>query len=283
TVLEGSVRKSGNRLRITAQLINVADESHLWSEKYDREMEDVFAIQDEISLAIVGALKVKLLKTEKAAIVKRHTEDLEAYNLYLKGNYYWQMMTAEGFEKAIECFEQALKKDLDYALAYCGIANTYYAISYYGNVPPNEAYPRAKEYAKKALEIDNTLAEAHSVLGFINMNYEWNWKEAEREYKQALQLNPNYALTHVWYSFLLTFTERHEEAIYEAKRAQELDPLSDFLRAHVGIAFSFAGQHDRAIEELHMTLTMNPNYYLAHYYLGWAYLAKSMFEEAIAE
>ena len=282
-VLEGSVRKAGNRVRVTAQLVKVSDQTHIFSNNYDRDLEDIFAIQDEISLAIVEALKVKLLKTEKAAIVKRYTEDLEAYNLYLRGNYYWQMLTTEGYDKAIECYEQAFKKDPQYALAYTGLASVYWAISYFGNVPPNEAYPRAIEYAKKALEIDNTLAEAHSVLGSINMNYDWNWKEAEREFKQALQLNPNYSLTHFQYSMLLTFTERHDEAIAEVKRAQELDPLSSYINAMAGIVFTHAGRYDEAIEVLRMTITMNPNYFLAHYFLGYAYIGKSMLEEAIAE
>ena len=283
TVLEGSVRKAGNKLRITAQLINISDVSHLWSEKYDRELEDVFAIQDEISLAIVEALKVKLLKQEEEAVIKRHTENTEAYKLYLKGNYYYQMLTIKGFDKAIECFEQAIKKDPNYALAYTGLASVYWMRSYYGNVPPNEAYTGAKEYAKKALEIDNTLAEAHASLGIINMNYDWNWKAAEREFKQALQLNPNSALTHIQYSSLLTITERHKEAISEAKQAQELDPLSSFINALVGNAFYYARQYDRAIEELQMTLTMNPNYFLAHYFLGLAYRGKSMIGEEIAK
>jgi len=283
TVLGGSVRKSDNRLRITAQLIYVADESHIWSERYDREMEDIFAIQDEISLAIVEALKVKLLKKEEAVILKRHTENLEAYNLYLKGNYYWQMMIMEGFDKAIECYKQALKKDPNYALAYVGLASVYGVSSYWGNVPPNEAYPRAKEYVKKALEIDDSLAEAHASLGFINMNYDWNWKAAEREFKQALQLNPNSAFTHCQYYMLLTFAGRHEDAITEAKRAQELDPLSSFINSLVGDAFFYAAQYDRAIEELQMTLVMNPNDFLAHFRLGLAYWGKLMIEEAIAE
>jgi adenylate cyclase len=283
TLLEGSVRKAGNRLRITAQLIKVSDGSHLWSEKYDREMEDVFAIQDEISLAIVDKLKVKLLGKEKAAIVKRHTEDLEAYNLYLKGNYYSQMLTMEEFEKAIVCYEQALQKDPHYALAYTGLASLYWYSSFWGNVPPNEAYPKAKEYAKKALEIDNTLAEAHSLLGVIKMNYDWNWKAAEGEFKQALKLNPNTALIHTYYSFLFTLTENHDEAIAEAKRARELDPLSSYINTHVGGAFFFAGRCDEAIEELRMTLTINPNYFLAHHYLGLAYWERSVMEEAIAE
>ena len=283
TLLEGSVRKAANKLRITAQLINVSDGYHLWSDAYNRELEDVFAIQEEISLAIVDALKVKLLKREKAAIVKRHTENLEAYNLYLKGNYYWQMVTTEGFDKAIECFEQALQKDSHYALANAGLAFVYIACSYYGNVPPKEGYPRVKEYVKSALKIDDTLAEAHVSLGLINMEYDWNFEEAEQEFKQALQLNPNSALTHLYYSFLLTMTERHEKAIAEAKQAQNLDPLSSFINAQVGQAFFFNSQYDRAIEELKMTITMHPNYFLAHLNLGRSYIGTSLIEEAIAE
>ena len=283
TILEGSVRKAENRLRISAQLINVADGYHLWSERYDREMKDIFDIQDEISLAIVDKLKVKLLGKEKAAIVKRHTEDLEAYNLYLKGNYYWQMLTKEGFEKAIECFKQVLKKDPHYALAYTGMASVYWMSSYWGNVPPNEAYPRAKEYAKKALEIDNTLAEAHSTLGYIITFYDWNWIVAEQEFKRALELNPNSSITNMLYTDFLSVTGQHEEAIIEAKRARELDPLSILIHAHVGNVFFFSGRYDEAIEVLQMTITMNPNYFFSHFVLGFAYRVKSMFEEAIAE
>ena len=282
-LLEGSIRKAGNQLRITAQLVKVSDGSHLWSEKYDREMKNIFNIQDEISLAIVDNLKVKLLGKEKAAIVKRYTEDLEAYNLYLKGNYYWQMFTMEGIDKAIECYEQALQKDKNYALAYTGLAMVYMISSYFGNVPPNEAYPKAKEYVKKAFEIDDTLAEAHASLGFINTSYDWNWKAAEREFKQALQLNPNSADIHLWYSMLLTVTERHEEAIFEAKRAQELDPLSSLINSMLGNSFFFGSQYDEAIEVLRMTIMMNPNYFHSNHILGLAYRGKSMFEEAIEE
>ena len=283
SILEGSVRKSGNRLRITAQLINVSDSSHLWSERYDREMEDIFDIQDEISLAIVDNLKVKLLGKEKAAIAKRYTEDLEAYNLYLKGSYYWQILTKEGFDKAIECYEQALKKDPHYALAYTGLVLRARLGSMFGNVSPNEAYPKVKEYAKKALEIDNTLAEAYLSLGILHMTYDWNWKEAEREFKQALQLNPNSSLIHLYYSLLLTFNGRHDEAILEVKQAQELDPLSSFINTIAGTVLFYAGRYDEAIEELQMTISMNPEYFLSHTYLGLAYREKLMFEEAIAE
>jgi adenylate cyclase len=265
TLLEGSIRKDGKRLRITAQLIKVADGSHLWSEKFDREIEDVFAIQDEISLAIVNHLKIKLLGEEKAAIVVRHTENLEAYNLYLKGNHYCHAATAKGFEKAIEYFNQALQEDTRYAQPYIGIAEVIWLSTFFGNVPPNDAYPKLEHYLNKALGISNTLAEAHYVTGLINTYYYWNWKKAELSFKQALQINPNSAYSHIYYSFLLTCTGRHKEAIREAKRAQELDPLSSYINSYVGSAYYYGSQFDRAIEECQMVISINPNYYIAHY------------------
>jgi serine/threonine protein kinase/tetratricopeptide (TPR) repeat protein len=282
-VLEGGVRKSGNKLRITAQLINVVDGYHLWSEKFDREMEDIFAIQDEISLAIVDNLKVTLLKKEEEALRKRYTEDLEAYNLYLKGIFFLRMYTAEGFEEAIKYFELTLLKDPNYALAYYGLSEVFYAISYWANVPPHEAYPKAKEYAKKAIEIDEEIGEAHAALGLVQTFYDWNWTEAERELSKALELNPSSAIIHMSYSWFLSLTEKHEEAIVEAKRAHELDPLSPLIISHIGLACIWGRQFDKAIEELKMGMSLAPNFYLMHYYLGMAYRGKSMRKEAIDE
>jgi TolB-like protein/Tfp pilus assembly protein PilF len=283
TLLEGSIRKAGNRLRIATQLIKVADGSHIWSERYDRDIKDVFAIQDEISLAIVNNLKIKLLGEARTLVTKRHSENLEAYNLYLKGTYYWQMLTTEGYKKATEYFEQALEKDPGYALVYVGLAAVYNVSTTFGNVPPNKAYPRAGEYAKKALEIDDTLAEAYSILGNINTFYYWNWQEAEQNFRHALQINPNSSLIHIYYSFLLTCTGRNEEAIAEAKRARELDPLSGYINTETALAISYGGQLDKAIEEYQMALTINPSFFYAHLMLGNAYYAKGMIREAVAE
>ena len=283
-LLEGSVRKAGNRLRITAQLIDVTDGSHLWSEKYDRDMEDIFNVQDEISLAIVDKLKVKLFKREKNVLAKRYTEDVEAYNLYLKGMHFTYMGTARGFEEAYECFQQALQKDPDYALAYSGLASILICGTYFGgNVPPNEAIPRAREYLQKALELDNTLGEAHAWIGYIHTIYDWSWKEAENEYKLALELNPNDAYGRQLYAEFLTLTEQHDKAIIETKRALELDPLSSFMNAAIGQAYFYAGQYGRAVEELRTALKSDPNYFLSHMYLGYCFFQKSMFEEAIEE
>ncbi len=283
-LLEGSVRKAGNRLRITAQLIDVADGSHLWSEKYDRDMEDIFDVQDEISLAIVDKLKVKLFKREKDVLAKRHTKNVEAYNLYLKGMHFTYMGTAGGYEEAEVCFQQALQKDPDYALAYVGLASILICGTYYGgNVPPHEAIPRAKEYLQKALELDNTLSEAHAWIAYIHTIYDWSWKEAENEYKLALELNPNDAYGRQLYSEFLTLTEQHDKAIIEAKRALELDPLSSFMNVAPGQAYLWAAQYDRALEELRTALKSDPNYFLSHGYLGLCFFQKSMFEEAIEE
>src|SRR6185503_3272472 len=226
TVLEGSVRKSANRLRITAQLINVADGYHLWSERYDREMKDIFDVQDEITLAIVDALKVKLLGDEKQAVLKRHTDDNEAYQLYLKGRYYWNKRTAEGFEKALECFEEAIARDSNYALAYAGLADTHNTRGSYSIVPPKEAFPLAKAAADKALELDDRLAEAHNSRAFLLYMFDWNWSTANEEFQRALELNPDYATAHHWYGWYLIATGRLDEAQREMKRAQRLDSLS---------------------------------------------------------
>ncbi|MDW7761321.1 MAG: protein kinase [Acidobacteriota bacterium] len=282
-ILEGSVRKSGNKLRITAQLVNVADGFHLWSEKFDRDMEDIFAIQDEISLAIVDNLKVTLLKREEKALLKRYTEDPEAYNLYLKGVFNLRRYTAEGFQEAIKYFELTLQKDPDYALAYAGLSEVFYAISYWGNVPPHQAYPKVKEFAKKAIEIDKEIGEAHASLGMVYAFYDWNGKEAGRELATALELNPSSAIIHLSYSWFLTLTERHEEAVAEAKRAQELDPLSPLIIAHVGLACIWGRQYDKAIQEMKAGMILAPDFYLMHYYLGLAYRGKQMRNENIAE
>ncbi len=283
TVLEGSIRKDKNRLRITVQLIKVADGSNLWSERYDREMKDVFAIQDEISMAIVDNLKIKILGEGKAIISKRYTDNIEAYNLYLKGTHCWQMMTLEGYLKASGYFEQALAKDPRYALAYVGLATVYMFSTTYGDVPPDKAFPKANEYVNEALKIDNTLGGAYSALGIINTFYYWNWTEAERNFRHALQINPNASLIHIYYSCLLTCAGRHEEAISETKRAQELDPLSVFINTFRGVAFAYAGRFDDAIKEYRLTLEINANYFFAHNQLGMSYFGKSMLKEAVAE
>jgi serine/threonine protein kinase/Flp pilus assembly protein TadD len=280
-VLEGSLRKAGNKLRITVQLVNVSDGYPLWSEKYERDEADIFALQDEISLAIVENLKVKLLGEEKAKIVKRYTENLEAYNLYLQGRYLWNKRTEEGFQKAIEYFKQAIEKDQLYALSYAGLADCYDVLGWYGHLSPNEAFPRARATAMKALEIDDTLAEAHASLAAFYLWHDWDWEAAEREFKRAINLNPGYATAHHWYADCLTVVDRSNEAIAEMKRAQELDPLSLIISTDVAKEFLYARKYDKAIQQCRKTLELDPNFYRVYKYLGLAYAKKSMFEEAI--
>ncbi len=283
TVLEGSVRKAGNKLRITAQLINVADGYHLWSETFEREMKDVFAIQDEISRAIVNALKVKLTGKENAPIVNLYTENLEAYNLYLQGRYFWNRRTEEGLKRAIEYFEQAIEKDQKYALAYAGLADCYNLLGAYSVLPPKESVPRAKTAAAKALTIDNTLAEAHEALAHVRMLYDWNWSDAERDFKQAIELNANYATARQRYAIYLTAMGRFDEAIVEIKRAKELDPISLIINTDVGLMFYLKRQYDEAIEQYLKTLEIDSSFSVAHFALGLAYEQKDQFPEAIAE
>ncbi|MCK4820141.1 tetratricopeptide repeat protein, partial [bacterium] len=284
TVLEGSVRKSGNRLRILAQLINVADGYHLWTERYDREMDDVFAIQDEITLAVVDNLKVKLLGGEKAKITKRYTNDLEAYNLFLRGQFFWNKRTAEELQKAIMYFEQAIKKDPEYAIAYAGLANSYLILPIYGPFNPKEAFLKAKKATTKALEIDNTLAEAVTSLALLKLFEDRDWDGAEREFKRAISHNPTYVTAHTWYaSEYLAIRARFDEAIEEITRALELDPLSLVSNRDLGMICYYARQYDQAIKALNKTIEIDPDFIHTHGLLGLVYLEKSMYEEALSE
>jgi serine/threonine protein kinase/Tfp pilus assembly protein PilF len=282
TVLEGSVRKAGNRLRITAQLINVRDGYHLWSEQYNKVLADVFDIQDEITMAIVEALKVQLLAGENQAIKKRYTDNIEAYNLYLKGRYYWNKMTIESFRNAINHFQRAIAKDSTYALAYAGLADSYTGLGDAGlsAIPPKEAFLNAKVAVQKALEIDEALAEAHASLGHLKM-HDFDWAGAEREFKRAIELNPNYATTYHMCGFYFALMGKHHEAISYMRRALELDPVSLGINTDLGVLFYFAGQYDQAIAQHRKTLEMDPGFIRAYVTLGSTYGQKGMYKEAI--
>ena len=285
TVLEGSVRKAGSRLRITAQLINVADGYHLWSERYDRQIEDLFEIQDGVTLAVVDALKLKLLSSEKASLLKQPTENTEAYQLYLKGRYYWHQRTEEAVGKGIECFEQAIDIDPKYVLAYAGLADSYslLGLSEYSALPPTEAFPKAKQASVKALEIDNTLAEAHVSLAFARMYFDWDFSRAESEYKQAIELNPSYATAHHFRALNLMAMGQADLAIAEIRKAQALEPLSLIINTNLGWMLYFARQYDQAIEQYRKTLEMDKNFCPARFRLGQAYLQAGSIEEAVTE
>jgi serine/threonine protein kinase/lipoprotein NlpI len=284
TVLEGSVRKAGNRIRITTQLINVADGYQLWAEKYDRNLEDIFSIQDEISQAIVEKLKVRLFLTERQKLRKHFTEDLEAYNLYLKGRHFVNKRTGEGIRRSIDLFLQAVERDPKYAMAYQGLAEAYTLLSYYSSFPPKEAFPKGKEAAAQALKIDNTLAEAHAILGVNMIMHDFDWAGGEEELKKALVLNPNHAMAHFWYGWYFLWRGRFDEAVERMKHAQKLEPLSLVINCEIGLAYYFARQYNRSIEQYQKTLDIDPDYsYYPHLYRGWTYLQKSLYEEALAE
>jgi len=287
-LLEGNVRKLGNKLRIMVQLINIVDGFHVWSDAYDRDIsglccpEDVFAIQDEISLAIVDKLKVKLLGGEKEKIVKHHTEDLEAYDSYIRGRFFWNKRTEEGVKKAIVYFQQAIEKDPNYALAYAGLADSYIVLPDYSSISPKGLYPKANKAIQRALEIDGTLAEAHTSLAQIKFRC-WDWESSEREFQKAIELNPNYSTAHHWYALSLMYTARFDEAIKEMRKAQELDPLSLVISRNDAVIFYYARRYDRALEKLNQTLEMDSSFSAAHGWLGRVHLQKSRYEEALRE
>ena len=283
TVLEGSVRKAGNRLRITAQLVNAAEGHHLWSERYDRELDDVFAIQDEITLAIVDRLKVRLLGDDEEKLCKCHTLGFEVYDLYLKGRYFWNRMTEDGLKTAIQYFEKVVELAPDCALAYAGLADSYNVLPFFSSVSPRDTFPKAKEAALKALEIDETLGEVHTSFASILVRYDWNWEQSEREHKRAIELNPGYATAHHWYAMYLLFLTRFDEAIEEITKAHMLDPLSVIINANLGQILSHAGRFDQAIDRFKKTIEMDPDIPYAHLQLGGLYFQKGLLEEGRAE
>jgi serine/threonine protein kinase/Tfp pilus assembly protein PilF len=263
SVLEGSVRKAGDRLRITAQLIDVNDGYHLFSEKYDRTVEDIFAIQDEISLAIVDRLKVKLLSSEKSKLVKRHTENEEAYRLYLQGRYFWNRRHEGGLQRGIECFQKAIEIDPEYALPYSGIADCYYSLGWYDFLGPKEAFGKCKEMALKSLEMDPDLAEAHTSLAGALKYADWDWPGAEVAFKRAISLNPRYPTAHHFYSLFLAIKGKFDEAIAESERAMELDPLQPVIQSSRVYILYLACRYDEMMERCRALIDFDPNLFSA--------------------
>src|SRR6266566_4986198 len=284
SILEGSVQKTADRVRVTVQLINAASDAHLWAETYDRNLTDVFAAESDIAKMIAETLRAKLTGSEQDALTARPTENTEAHQLYLRGRYFWNKRTGADFKKAIGYFNQAIDKDPNYALAYAGLADAYVLLSAYAEGSPKDSLPQAKAAALKALELDNTLGEAHATLANALVAYDLNFAEANREFRRAIELNPNYATAHQWYGETgLVPLGQFEEAIAEVKRALELDPLSLVINADVGNVLTSARRYDEAIEQLRKTVEMDPGFYYAHWTLGDALELKGLNEEAIAE
>jgi TolB-like protein/Flp pilus assembly protein TadD len=282
-ILEGSLRKAGNKLRVTVRLIKAADGYPIWSDEYQRDAEDIFDLKDEICLAIIDKLKLKLLRGEMEKLVKRHTENPEAYNLCLLGNHYYNKWTQEGAKKARDYYEEATKKDPEYAAAYVGLAKSYHQLgSDMGLFPPREVFPQAKRAIERALEIDKTLGDAHTALGLIKFYYDWDWEGAEVELKRGIELSPNSAVAHIDYALYLGLVGRVDEAIVEAKRSLELDPLSLNANSDLGLHYSDAHQHDEAIAQFNKTIELDPDFSMVYWNLGYLYLDMGMLQEAIA-
>jgi len=280
TVLEGSVRKVDNQLRITAQLINVADESHIWSDAYNRELEDVFAIQEEISLSIVEALKVKLLKGEKAEIEKRYTENTEAYDLYMMGRHFVRMWN---WKKALDYYLQAVEKDSSFAAAYAEIAFSYAVQGRTGSIiAPGKAYLEAKKALKRALELDDTLPGAYTAQGAINLNYEWDWRAAEENFKKAIEIDPNYMTTYMEIDNLLMLLGKEQEALELQRKALEIDPLSLGIMTDTLPILGYLGYYEEAEQLYRKIVLIDSTWRDYHLHAGFIYAAQGKYEEAIA-
>jgi TolB-like protein/Tfp pilus assembly protein PilF len=280
-IVEGSVRKAGEHIRIAVQLIKAADGFELWGASYDREFDDIFAIQEEISRSIVDALKLRIRAPVEKLLVKRYTDDPEAYNLYLFGRFLWNTRRRDGLERAVSYFEQALAKDPDYALAYSGIADAYLTLAQLQYVPPRQVLPKAEEASRRALELDPDRSETHMTYGHILDCYYWDWSRAEREYVRALELDPRSSLAHILYAELLTALGRYDEAQAHSEMAKELDPLSFVMAFQQGCQLYRARRYDLASAELSRTLEMEPNYFPAYVFLGLTHAAQGNGDKAI--
>ena len=282
-VLKGRVMQRGNNLGISAELIDVTDSSHIWGQQYSRKPADIFVLQQKIAKEITKALRLHLTSREEQRLAKVYTENPEAYRDYLGVRYSWNKRTEDGFKKAIEHFQQAISRDSAYALAYSGLADCYSLRANYGFCSPAEGYSSANEAALKALEIDETLSEAHVSLAFVKADYTWDWCGAEKEFQRAIALNPSHAIGHQWHGYALWRTGQFEESIAEHRRALELDPLSLAVNRNLGLAYYLARQYDLAIEQLRKTLELDPGFVLTRDYLGVAYVAKGMDKEGLVE
>ncbi len=283
-ILEGSVQKASDEVRVNVQLINALTDAHLWADTYDRKLTDIFAVESEIAKAVADALKAKLSGSEQRVIAARPTDNTEAHQLYLKGRYFWNKRTGNDLKKSVDYFEQAIAADPNYALAYAGLADGYVLMPGYSAGTPREYYPKAKTASEKALKLDDTLAEAHTTLAMVIWNFDFDFAQANKEFQRAIEVNPNYATAHQQYgNNTLSAFGRSDEAISEGRRALELDPLSSVINSDLGGDYLYAGRYDEAIARLRKLLEMDPGYYFGHFLLAQALEAKGSRDEAIAE
>ncbi len=282
-VLMGRVLYLGNKLVIRTELIDVADGRQIWGEQYTCEPLDILAVQEEISREISEKLKLRLSGQQKKLLTKRYTENTAAYHAYLKGRYYWNKRTEEGFKKGIGYFRQAINDDPHYALAYAGLADCYNLLNSYGVLPPRESAPVIKAAASQALKIDNVLAEAYASLGHVKMMHDWDWAGAESDFKRAIELNPNYATAYHWHALYLRAMGRFDESLVKIRQAQSLDPLSLIINTVLGTHFYYARQYDKAIAQCRETLELDQSFRVAYGVIGEAYTQMGMYKEAVVE
>ena len=279
-VLDGSIQKSGENVRVTVRLISVASGEQLWADIFDQKSTDIFVVQDSIARQVIQAITT-LSKTESEVVARRDTQNYEAYTLYMKGRYFWNKRTQGGLKKSIHYFNQAIAQDPNYALAYAGLADAYVVLPGHTDASMSETHPQARAYALRALHIDSQLPEAHVTLATIAADH-WHWEEADRQFKQAIELNPNYAVAHQWYGEYLVHAGRLDDALRELKLAQQLDPTSPIISVLVGQVLYFQRRYDDAIRQYELTLEFDRDFDTAHWLLGVAFMQKSMHEAAIS-
>ena len=280
--MEGSLRKGGNKIRVTMRLINVSDGFLIWADDYERELEDIFEIQDDISRSVVQNLKIKLASTSESKFLKKYTDNIEAFSAYLRGRFHWNKRTADSLEKSIDYFRLAIELDPAYALAYCGLADAYIILGIYGKFTPSQVMPQAIQAINTALKFDQTIPEANISLGCVESIYNWNWREAEKHFQGGIKLNPNLAIGHQWYAInYLCPMGRFDEARIAVQKAFELEPVSLVINATVGLVLYFSRQYDEAVEYLKKTLEIEPEHPVTNFFLGRAYVQQSRYPEAM--
>lgn len=281
-LVTGRVRQRGQTLHVSAELTDALNESQLWGDRISRSAEDIFAVQEEMATEIVKSLRLRLSAEEKQELMRRYTEDSVAYRAYLRGRYQWNKRTRDGFLRAIAHFQEAIDRDPSYALAYAGLGDAYNVLGYYNYQPPREAYSKAKAAATRALEIDDSLAQAHASLGYTRLFFDWDWAGAESSFRRAIELDPTYGSAHQWYAWYLLVMRRMDEMIEAMRTALQLDPLSLIINAHMGYALFWAGRFDEALEQLSKTQALDPDFALTYWPLGAVYVWQKRTDEAIA-
>lgn len=282
-VLNGRVAQRGDQLTLSLELVDARTGNQIWGEQYNRKTTDLTSLQSEIARDVSNKLRTKLSGSEEQRVTKSYTANSEAYQLYLKGRFYWNKRSVDDFNRALPYFQQAIDKDPNYALAYSGLADSYALLAVFGVVPPKDLMPQARAAATKSLALDDSLAEAHASLGEIMAYYDWDFSGAEREFRRAIELNPNYATAHQWRAEQISVLRRHEEALAEIRRALELDPLSLVINRVYGDMLLNARRYDEAIAQYRKTIEMDPNFPTTHNGLGRAYEFKGMYDQAVAE